>query len=156
MTRAEWIDLVDPDEAELRERTPLALHARALDRILRPTEHTDYPRPTLESHGDYVFGVFLVAVAVPEEDRVYYQEVDIVLTHDFVLTVRKTPPGGEPFDTSGVHEACERGGVKEPGMVAYHLVDEVAERLLDLVDALNEEIDELEDHVEDWPAERVR
>ena len=64
MTEAEWVDLVDPDEAELRERTPMALHARALDRLLRPTEHTDYPRPTLESHGDYVFGVFLVAVAV--------------------------------------------------------------------------------------------
>ena len=41
-------------------------------------------------------------------------------------------------------------------MVAYHLVDEVAERLLDLIDTLNEEIDELEDHVEDWPAGRVR
>jgi magnesium transporter len=72
------------------------------------------------------------------------------------VTVRKTPPGGEPFDTTAVHEACERGGVEQPGMVAYHLVDEVAERLLDLVDTLNEEIDELEDHVEDWPAERVR
>jgi len=156
MSQVGWIDLVDPDEAELRERTPMTLHARALDRILRPTEHADYPRPTLESHGDYVFGVFLVAVAVPEEDRVYYQEVDIVLTQDFVLTVRKTPPGGEPFDSSGVHQACERGDVEEPGMVAYHLVDEVAERLLDLIDTLNEEIDELEDHVEDWPAGRVR
>jgi magnesium transporter len=156
MARAEWIDLVDPDEAALRERLPMELHARALRRLLSPTKHTDFPRPTLESHGNYVFGVFLVAVAVPTEDRVYYQEVDLVLTQDFVVTVRKTPPGGEPFDTTAVHEACERGGVERPGMVAYHLVDEVAERLLDLVDALNEEIDELEDHVEDWPAERIR
>lgn len=156
MARPEWIDLVDPDEAALRERIPMELHARALGRLLSPTEHTHFPRPTLESHGDYIFGVFLVAVAVPDEDRVYYQEVDLVLTQDLVVTVRKTPPGGEPFDTNAVHEACERGGVERPGMVAYHLVDEVAERLLDLIDALNEEIDELEDHVEDWPAERVR
>jgi len=35
-------------------------------------------------------------------------------------------------------------------------VDEVAERLLDLIDTLNEEIDELEDHVENWPAGQVR
>ena len=41
-------------------------------------------------------------------------------------------------------------------MVAYHLVDEVAEHYLDLIDALNDEIDELDDHVEDWPAEQVR
>jgi magnesium transporter len=156
MAEAEWVDLVDPDEAELRERMPMSLHARALGRLLRPTEHDDYPRPTLESHGDYVFGVLLVAVVVPEEDRVYYQEIDLILTEEFILTVRKTPPGGEPFDSSDVHEACERGGVKTPGLIAYHLVDEVAERLLDLVDALNEEIDELEDHVEDWPADRTR
>jgi magnesium transporter len=38
----------------------------------------------------------------------------------------------------------------------YHLVDDIAESFLDLVDALNEEIDELEDHVEDWDADRIR
>jgi magnesium transporter len=80
-----------------------------------------------------------------------------VLTRELVLTARKTPPGGEePFDTAGVHETCTRGGVDEPGMVAYHLVDEVAEHYLDLIDALNDKIDELDDHVEDWPAEQIR
>src|SRR5207248_8839256 len=34
--------------------------------------------------------------------------------------------------------------------------DDIAERYLDLVDALNDEIDELEDHVESWPSERIR
>jgi magnesium transporter len=41
-------------------------------------------------------------------------------------------------------------------MIAYHLVDDVAEHYLDLTDALNDEIDELEDHVDDWPSSRVR
>src|SRR4051812_2739079 len=135
---SKWIDLVDPDEAELRRQTPKRLHARALDRLLAPAQHEDEPRPTLEGHGDYVFGAFLVPVAVPDENRVYYQEIDLVLTRELVLTARKTPPGGEePFDTAGVHETCTRGGVDEPGMVAYHLVDEVAEHYLDLIDALN-------------------
>ncbi len=123
----QWIDLVDPDEAQLRERAPTRLHARALDRLLEPAQHADEPRPTLESHGDYVFGVFLVPVVAPGEAGIYYQEVDLVLTRELVLTVRKTPPGAEPFDTKNVHETCERGNVNEPGMVAYHLVDEVAE-----------------------------
>ncbi len=35
-----------------------------------------------------------MAVAVPEEDLVYYQEVDFVLTRQRIVTVRKTP--GEP------------------------------------------------------------
>jgi magnesium transporter len=41
-------------------------------------------------------------------------------------------------------------------MLAYHIVEQVAEGFLDLVDDLNGEIDELEDHVEDWPNQRVR
>jgi magnesium transporter len=41
-------------------------------------------------------------------------------------------------------------------MFLYRLVDEVAERFLDLIDELNSEIDELEDHVEDWRPNKVR
>jgi magnesium transporter len=41
-------------------------------------------------------------------------------------------------------------------MLAYRLVDEIAERYLDLVDSLDEEIDELEDRVESQPPEITR
>ena len=153
--RAIWVDLLDPDEAELRARAPRELHPQAIEQLLAPARHEDEPRPTLQGHGDYVFGVFLVPVAVPEEDRVFYQEVDLILTRDSVLTVRKTPPGDAPFDPAPVAEACKDGD-KPPGMVAYHVVDEVAERFLDLVDAINDEIDELEDGVDTLPAEDVR
>jgi magnesium transporter len=152
----QWIDLLDPDEAELREHMPKRLHPRAADLLLSPSEREDEPRPTLESHGDYVFGVFLVPVAVPGENRIYYQEVDLILMRELVLTVRKTPPGAEPFDTKNVHETCERGDIRDPGMVAYHLVDEVAEHYLDLIDALNDKIDDLDEHVEERPAAQVR
>jgi magnesium transporter len=151
---AEWIDLVDPSEEELRSRAPASLHPRAFDQLLAPARHDDEPRPTLEAHEGYVFGVFLIAVSVPEEDRVYYQEVDLVLSRDVLLTVSKTPPGEKPFDPAPAKQACARE--RQVGMFAYHLVDEVAERYLDLMDSLNDEIDELEDHVDDWSAARVR
>jgi len=41
-------------------------------------------------------------------------------------------------------------------MMAYRLVDEIAERYLDLVDTLNDEIDELEDRVETQAPELTR
>jgi magnesium transporter len=41
-------------------------------------------------------------------------------------------------------------------MNAYHLIDEIAERYLDLIDGLNDEIDELEDNVEDWTPAKTR
>jgi magnesium transporter len=152
---AEWIDLLDPTAEELRGKAPRELEEPALDRLLAAPEHEDEPRPTLQGHGDYVFGVFLVAVAKPEEDLVFYQEIDFVLTRDTLLTVRKTPPGGRPAcDVAIVKRAVKP--TDSAGMMAYRLVDEIAERYLDLVDALDGEIDELEDKVEDQPAELTR
>jgi magnesium transporter len=151
-----WTDLLDPDRAELAARVPHVLHPTALEQLLAPTRHDDEPRPSIESHGDYVFGVFLVAVSAPEEDSVYYQEVDVVLTRETVITVRKTPPGRDAYDTALVHEACVASGAHTPGLIAYHLVDDVAERYLDLIDAIDEEIEELEDNVDVWPSDRVR
>ena len=37
-------------------------------------------------------------VAIREEDRVFYQEVDVVATRERLVTVRKTPERGHPFD----------------------------------------------------------
>jgi magnesium transporter len=152
---ATWTDLLDPDRAALEQVCPGNLHPRALDRLVAPAGAPgDEPRPTLEAHTGYVFGVFLVAVAVPEEDTVFYQEVDIVITPDRLVTVRKTPQGRSPFDPQGVREAM--GDDRTAGMVAYEFVDDVAESYLDLVDDLNNEIDELEDAIEAWPGPRIR
>ncbi len=149
-----WIDLVDPSLNELRSAFPDEIHSSAFEQLLAPAQHDDEPRPKLEGHGDYIFGVFLVPTVVPEEDVVYYQEIDLIVTETRLLTVRKTPEGRKPYDISAAREACRaHEGV---GMIAFHLVDDIAERYLDLVDALNDEIDELEDHVEEWPAEQVR
>jgi magnesium transporter len=153
---ARWIDLLDPTREELLDAAPVRLHPLAVERLLEPPEADHDPRPTLESHGDYVFGILLVAVAVPDEDRVFYQEIDLVLTPEVALTVRKTPPGEEPFDLAGVQKACDAHGSPSTGLVAYYLLDEIAERFLRLVDVLDEEIDELEDGIERWPNERVR
>jgi len=152
---ATWIDLLDPTADELRARAPRELEEPAIERMLAPPQHEDEPRPTLVGHGDYVFGVFLVAVAVPDEDTVYYQEIDLVLTHETLLTVRKTPPEGRPAcDVAAVQKAVKPDD--SAGMLAYRLVDEIAERYLDLVDALDEEIDELEDKVETQTSELTR
>lgn len=150
-----WIDLVDPDEAAILEGTSgIELHDLALKQLLRPTVAGDEPRPRLETHGDYVFGILLVPVVVTDEDRVYYQEVDLVLTESRAVTVRKTPADGSAFDISVLEETHDKEN--SAGYVAYRVVDEVAEKFLELVDNLNEEIDEMEDHVEEWPNQMVR
>jgi magnesium transporter len=152
---ATWIDLLDPTPEELRAKAPQDLEETALERLLAPPEHADDPRPTLQGHGDYVFGVLLIAVAVPEEDSVYYQEIDLVVTRDTLLTVRKTPAEGRPACDVAVVQKTQKPD-DPAGLLVYRLLDEIAERYLDLVDALDDEIDELEDRVEQQPAEQTR
>jgi magnesium transporter len=146
MAAATWIDLVDPSADELRAKAPRELEESAFELLLAEPKHEDEPRPTLQGHGDYVFGVFLSAIVLHEQDAVYYQEVDVVLTRDALLTVRKTPEACHPFDMAQVKSAVKPSD--STGMIVFRLIDEIAERYLDLIDDLDEEIDELEEGVE--------
>jgi magnesium transporter len=149
-----WIELRDPTPEELRPHLPANVHPSVSATLLEPLVPGDEPRPRLETHGDYLLGILIVAVAVPADDTVYYQEIDIVVTADQLLTVTKTPPDEHSFDTSGPKEACHPH--ESVGMYLFRLVDEIAERYLDLIDTLNDEIDELEENVETWPAAKIR
>ncbi len=132
-----WIDLLDPTPLELHSKLPREVHDRALEQLLAPAQHRDDPRPKLDSHCDYVFGVFLIPVIVPEEDLVFYQEVDVVLTRDVLVTVRKSPGDDRPaWHPKAAQDSCRESD--NTGMMMYHLVDDIAESFLDLVDALNE------------------
>src|SRR2546426_8266360 len=150
----EWIDLIDPTPEELDERLPREVYESALELLLARAQPADEPRPTLQGHGRYIFGVFLVAVAVPEEDRVFYQEVDVVVTHDVLVTVSKTPPGEHPYDPRPARESCRPDDTA--GMMFYRLVDDIAEHYLDLIDPLDEEVGQPEDTVETSPAATTR
>jgi magnesium transporter len=69
--------------------------------------------------------------------------------------VRKSPPGEHPAcDVDLVRKSAKPDD--SAGMMAYRLIDEIAERYLTLVDDLDEEIDELEDQVEAQAATRTR
>jgi len=151
---ANWVDLLDPTPDEVRAHSPRELEETAFALLTAEPEHEDEPRPTLQGHGDYVFGVFLLAVAQPDQDSVYYQEIGVVVTCDSVLTVRKTPECGSPYDPSPVRDALRDDD--SGGMIVYRLVDDIAERYLDLVDDVDGEIDELEDVVEAQSAETTR
>jgi magnesium transporter len=152
---AKWIDLLDPSEEELREQAPRELEQTAIELLVAHPRHDDEPRPTLQGHGDYVFGIFLLARAMPDEDTVYYQEIGVVLTHDVLLTVRKTPVDrGEPYDIEPVRAAAR--DTDSTGMIAYRIVNDIAEKYLDLVDDVDAEIDELEDNVDVQSGEETR
>ena len=101
-----------------------------------------------------MFGVLLAARPVPDENRIAYQEVDFVATPQLVVSVRKTPPDGPPFDPAGMHPAAAEGA--PAGMLVQRLVDEVADTYLASLDEVYAEIEELEDAIDSWPPSLVR
>ena len=152
---ARWLDLVDPTREELLATLPIQVDPEVVEALASRSEDGREPRPLLESHGTYVFGVLVAARPLPHEDRVTYLEVDLVATPGAVVTVRKSPGGGgEPFDVSALHPAADQEA--HAGELVYRLVDGIAESFLESLDAVYSEIEELEDGLDDWPPKRVR
>jgi magnesium transporter len=150
---ARWIDLLDPSRGELLAALP-PLDPEVLEALAEPAATGRSLRPLLESHGAYLYGVLVAARALPEQDRVVYQEVDLVATPSLVVTVRKSPSDGVPYlcDELGPAVRADAG----PGQLIHRLVGGVAETYLEAVDATYEEIDELEEHMEEWESARAR
>jgi Mg2+ and Co2+ transporter CorA len=151
---ARWLDLVDPTREELLDVLPLQVDPEVVEALAAPAGDGHEPRPVLEAHGAYVFGVLLAARPVPEEDRIAYDEVDVVATPALVVTVRKSSSGGAPFDASALEHADDGGG--DAGLLVHRLVDEVADTFLAALDATYGEIDELEDGMDDLRPAVVR
>jgi magnesium transporter len=151
MPEGVWIDLVDPDAAALAAVLPYDLHPSAHERLLNPTDHSDERRPRLMQHDDYVFGVLVVPRLVGTD--LSFQEVDLIVDRERIVTVRRTAPDEALFD---VEEVRRVAGATTPGRALYLLVDEVAEQFLSLVDCIDEAIDGLEDRIEELDSGAIR
>jgi magnesium transporter len=148
-----WIDLHDPDDAQLSAALPDDVHVTAMERLRAPARHDDEPRPRLEAHGSYVFGVLVVPAL--DHDGVVGQEINLVATPTRLVTIRKTPPGRAPCEFDDVRAAALHSNATV-GVCLYLLVDEIAERFLSIVDRFDDMIDELEDNAAVWDALTVR
>jgi magnesium/cobalt transport protein CorA len=148
-----WTDLQDPDDATLLAALPEGLHETVIARLRRSGAHDDEPRPRLQAHGSYVFGVLVVPAV--SDDGVVGQEIDLVATPERLVTIRKTPPGRPACDLDDVRAAALRDD-QSVGMCLYILIDEIAERFLTIIDAFDDKIDTLEDNASVWDAAVVR
>jgi magnesium transporter len=151
---ARWLDLVDPTPDELLASLPVHVDPAVVETLAARPGLGREPRPLLEGHGAYVFGVLLAAQPLSEEDRISYQEVDLVATPELLVTVRKASRGGTPFDAAGLHPAAAEQ--VPAGDLVHRLVDEIADTYVTALDSVYAEIEELEDAIDEWPPSRVR
>lgn len=148
----EWLDLIDPSIDDVLATTS-GLDPEAIEILTTPARDGRDSRPFLQSHGNYLVGVFISPTHDDDANTFRYQELACVVSHDRLVTVRKSDERGgiAPITLAGRAALAE-----SVGDLLHELVDDVAEEYLDLVDALYSEIDELEDAIDDISSEETR
>jgi magnesium transporter len=148
-----WLDLVDPTREEVLGALPVHVDPDVVEMLAAPSGDLREPRPVIEGHGAYVFGVLLAMLPLVGEHKISYQEVCIVATADLLVTVRKTPEHGSAYDASVLEATAPDAPV---GILIHRLIDDVADTYLDLLDAIYGEIDDLEDRLDEMRPGAVR
>mgnify|MGYP001377395210 CR=1 FL=1 len=137
-----WVALKDATPEELDEmRQQFGLHELAVE----DARH-GHQRPKIEEYGDSLFAVLHMVEPVGEELRV--GELDIFVGRNYVLSVRN----GAEQGFSNVRTRSER----EPHLlkhgaafVLYALMDTVVDRYFPVLDALEDQLDLVEERIFD-------
>ncbi|MEW5864570.1 MAG: magnesium and cobalt transport protein CorA [Pseudomonadota bacterium] len=135
-----WVALRDASDEELAEmQRQFGLHELAVE----DARH-GHQRPKLEEYGDQIFVV--LHILEPAGDEIGVGELSIFTGPNYVLSVRNRSE--QSF--LGVRQRCER----EPellklgsGFVLYALMDAVVDRYFPLLDALETELEALENRL---------
>ena len=137
-----WVALQDatPDELDEMQRE-FALHELAVE----DARH-GHQRPKIEEYGDSLFVVMHLIEPEPEGGGLSVGEVDVFAGRNYVLSVRSRSRMG----FLGVRKRCEREPERlsmGPGFVLYALMDAVVDRYFPILDALEAEIEAIEEHI---------
>jgi magnesium transporter len=135
-----WVALRDADAAELAEmQDEFDLHELAIE----DARH-GHQRPKIEEYGDSLFAVLHTIDVAADELKV--GEVDVFIGRNYVLSVRQHSERG----FQEVRARCER----EPellqngsGYVLYALMDAIVDRYAPVLDAVETELEALEEKI---------
>jgi magnesium transporter len=135
-----WVALRDADAAELAEmQDEFDLHELAVEDARHGNQ-----RPKIEEYGDSLFAVLHTVEVAGDELKV--GEIDVFIGRNYVLSARQKTERG----FQDVRARCER----EPellrhgsGYVLYALMDAVVDRYFPVLDAVETELEALEEQI---------
>jgi magnesium transporter len=135
-----WVALKDADAAELAEmQDEFDLHELAVE-----DAHQGNQRPKFEEYGDSLFVVLHTVELAGEE--LHVGEVDVFVGRNYVLSARQKTERG----FQDVRARCEREPDllrHGPGYVLYALMDAVVDRYVPVLDAVEGELEALEEQI---------
>jgi magnesium transporter len=142
-----WVALRDPGEAELATmQEEFGLHELAVEDAMR-----GHQRPKIEEYGESLFAV-MHTVEI-KDDELVVGEVDVFVGPNYVLSVRRDSIEG----FLGVRARAEREPQllkKGAAFVLYALMDAVVDRYFPVIDALERELEEIEERIFKQSADR--
>lgn len=131
-----WVDVLAPDEPTM---TLLAkefgLHPLSVEDAIHPQQ-----RPKIDLYPDGLFVVWLTPER-PEGDGIVAREMDFSIGTDHLITMHAAP---DPVIEDVLHDATQilsRG----PDWLLHALIDRLVDATLPIVDALGDELDDIED-----------
>jgi len=129
-----WVDVFNPSEDDLQcLQQEFSLHPLAMEDV---REH--HQRPKLEKYPTHAF----IVVYSSE-----LQEVDIFVGPSWIITVRESEGGGNPWSVENARLRFDRTHPEQcdVGFLVYVLLDEIVDGYFDETDQAEERIEELED-----------
>jgi magnesium transporter len=136
-----WVALADPTQEELAEmQEEFDLHELAVE----DARH-GHQRPKIEEYGDSLF-VVLHTVEFTPTDEIKVGEIDIFVGRNYVLSVRsRTERGFKEVRARAERdpELLKYGS----GYVLYALMDAVVDRYFPVLDAIESELERVEEHL---------
>lgn len=136
-----WVALRDPDHEELRRmQQAFGLHELAVEDARK-----GHQRPKLEAYGEILFLVMHLLETGPNHETLE-GEVAVFVGPNFVLSVRSR----SNRDFLGVRARSEREPHllrHGPGYVLYALLDAVVDRYFPILDAIETELEEVENQI---------
>ena len=137
-----WVALKDATPEELDEmQRQFGLHELAVE----DARH-GHQRPKIEEYGDSLFAV--LHMIEPEGDQLHVGELSIFVGKNYVLSVRnRAQQGFASVRTRSEHEPhlLKHGA----GFVFYALIDTVVDRYFPILDAVEDELEEVEARIFD-------
>ena len=144
-----WLGLYQPSETELTEvAEAFGLHALAVEDAVKA-----HQRPKVDLYDDHLFLILKTLWYVDEDDAVETGEISLFVGGDFVITVRH----GRGSQLQDARHRLERSSTlltHGPSAVVYAVSDVVVDAYTEVVVALEEDVDEVEESV--FSPERTR
>lgn len=137
-----WIGLHEPSEELLRQvQKEFSLHDLAIE-----DAHRAHQRPKIETYGDSLFIVLRTAQMSNQKPRIELGETHFFIGARYIVTVRHGPS----LSYTDVRARCESKPQllrKGPAFALYALMDSIVDQYFPIVDALEHELQALEEQI---------